>query len=133
MDLSDIKEVMIALLIGAIVGCGEQSTTVQKHEQYVELPDPKLGIADKLKVPESPPSRMVISIDLGPNKEPKIYWGEQPIKMSEISDAVARNPSWKVFLRVCEDTPHLVLEEVQNQILLGGQSEILLSRVKAPE
>ena len=51
MDLSDIKHVIIALLIGVVVGCGEQSTDELIPEQYVDLPKPKLGIADKEKFP----------------------------------------------------------------------------------
>ena len=126
-DLTPMIDVVFLLIVFFMV------VAQQVSEQYVELSDPKLGIASNAKVPESPPNRTIISVDDDPSMGQMIYWGEQPIDMSQISIAVARNPSWKVFLRYHVDIPASVLNDVHEQVLMGGQSNVVFAAFKAAE
>ena len=74
-DLTPMIDVVFLLIVFFMV------VAQQVSEQYVELSDPKLGIASNAKVPESPPSRTIISVDDDPSMGQMIYWGEQPIDM----------------------------------------------------
>ena len=65
--------------------------------------------------------------------EPRIYLGQKLIEMSQISVAVADFPDWKILLNHREDVPASVIQEVQEQILLGGGPNVVFSRFKAPE
>jgi len=126
-DLTPMIDVVFLLIVFFMV------VAQQVSEQYVELSDPKLGIASNAKVPESPPSRTIISVDNDPNMGQMIYWGEQLIDISQISVAVARNPSWKVYLRIHREIPCTSVADVVEQVLIGGQSNVIFSAFKAEE
>lgn len=99
-------------------------------EQYVELSPTGLGVASSAKVPESPPSRTIISVDESPLGQ-VIYWGEQEIDMSQITTVVARNPSWQVLLRYHNEVPYSVVDEVYKQVINGGQPKVVLASFKS--
>ena len=124
-DLTPMIDVVFLLIVFFMV------VAQQVSEQYVELSEPKLGIASNAKVPESPPSRTIISVDNDPNYGQRIYWGEQEIDMSQISVAVARNPTWKVFLRIHSEIPCTAVADVFEQVLIVGQSNVIFGAVKA--
>ncbi len=126
-DLTPMIDVVFLLIVFFMV------VAKQVSEQYVELSDPKLGIASNAKIPESPPSRTIISVDDDPSMGQMIYWGEQPTDISQVSVAVARNPTWKVFLRYYVDIPASVLNDVHEQVLMGGQSNIVFGAFKSAE
>ena len=124
-DLTPMIDVVFLLIVFFMV------VAQQVSEQYVELSEPKLGIASNAKVPESPPSRTIISVDNDPNYGQRIYWGEQEIEMAQISVAVARNPTWKVFLRIHSEIPCTAVADVFEQVLIGGQSNVIFGAFKA--
>mgnify|MGYP000868842261 CR=1 FL=1 len=126
-DLTPMIDVVFLLIVFFMV------VAKQVSEQYVELSDPKLGIASNAKIPESPPSRTIISVDNDPDMGQMIYWGEEPIDLSGIPVVVARNPSWKVYLRIHRDIPCTTVADVFEQVLIGGQSKVIFSAFKAEE
>ena len=126
-DLTPMIDVVFLLIVFFMV------VAQQVSEQYVELSEPKLGIASNAKVPESPPSRTIISVDNDPNYGQRIYWGEQEIEMAQISVAVARNPTWKVFLRIHSEIPCTAVADVFEQVLIGGQSNVIFGAFKAAQ
>ena len=121
-DLTPMIDVVFLLIVFFMVVAQRLS------EQYIPLSG--LPVAHNSSVKEEPPSRTIISIDETPEGQ-KFYWGEQEIDMSQIANAVQRNPKWKVFLRVHPKVTHSVVQDALREIGNGGQADVIFATFKS--
>ena len=115
-DLTPMIDVVFLLIVFFLVVAQRIS------EQYVELE--QMAVASQSSVQEQPPPRTIITIDDTPDGQ-KFYWGEMEIDMNQVGFYVAKNPDWKVFLRVHPRITHSLVQDVLKEIGNAGQADVI--------
>ena len=117
-DLTPMIDVVFLLIIFFMV------VAQQLSEKYIEIK--KHPVASNSKLNESPPSRTIITID-NTDMGQEFYWGQEKIDEGMIGECVAKNPDWKVFLRVHPAVTHSVVQDVLKKIGNAGQADVVFA------